>query len=153
MVRLIRVFILCAVALAAASTARAQKGLHVESLFDGSFEKNSKAVTVDVKGKRLKSYNLTLFRSITVHDAPQDAGRMAAAAYADGRNAVSSEEVKRGKETVAGYYQLPPEAKDGKHPNRFILFRRLQKGAATLIYLEGFTELEKLIKLFVQPKK
>lgn len=153
MARFIRVFVLCAVALSAADTALTQKGLHVESLFDGTFEKNPKAVTVDVKGKRLKSYDLTLFRSITVHNSPPDAALMAAAALADGRNAVSSEVVKRGKEVVAGYYQLPPEAESGSHPNRFVLFRRLREEAATLIYLEGFTELEKLIKLFVQPKK
>ena len=35
----------------------------------------------------------------------------------------------------------------------YALFRRLEEGAATLIYLEGETELEKLIRLFVKPKK
>lgn len=151
--RLVRILAFCAAAFLLAAPAWAQKGLHVEPLFDGSYEKNPKAVTVDVRGKRLKSYGLTLFRSITVHDAPHDADRMAAAALADGQGAVNSEVVKRGKALVAGYYQLPPRHGKGKGSNRFVLFRRLEEGAATLIYLEGETELEKLIRLFVKPKK
>ena len=151
--RFVRILALCAAAFLLSAPAWAQKGLHVEPLFDGSYEKNPKAVTVDVRGKRLKPYDLTLFRSITVHGSPHDADRMAAAALADGQGAVNSEVVKRGKALVAGYYQLLPRDRKGQGPNRFVLFRRLEEGAATLIYLEGETELEKLIRLFVKPKK
>ena len=37
--------------------------------------------------------------------------------------------------------------------NRFVVFRKLSPGSATLIYLEGDTELEKLITLFIHKKQ
>ena len=48
----------------------AQKGMHVETLFDGRFKYDKRAVEVLIKGKELKKYHLTLFRSLTVTDAP-----------------------------------------------------------------------------------
>ena len=56
-----------------------------------------------------------------------------------------------GNNTIAGYYQLPPAAPDGE--NRFILFRKTSPHDATLIYLEGQTQLDKLINLFINKKQ
>ena len=69
----------------------------------------------------------------------------------DSRKAENSETVKSGNNTIAGYYQLPPAAPDGE--NRFILFRKTSPHDATLIYLEGQTQLDKLINLFINKKQ
>ena len=67
------------------------------------------------------------------------------------KKAENSETVKSGNNTIAGYYQLPPAAPDGE--NRFILFRKTSPHDATLIYLEGQTQLDKLINLFINKKQ
>ena len=59
--------------------------------------------------------------------------------------------MKSGNNTIAGYYQLPPVSPGGE--NRFILFRKLSPDDATLIYLEGSTQLDRLIKLFINKKQ
>ena len=64
---------------------------------------------------------------------------------------LSVETVKSGNNTIAGYYQLPPAVPDGE--NRFILFRKTSPHDATLIYLEGQTQLDKLINLFINKKQ
>ena len=48
----------------------AQKGMHVDALFESRFKHDKRAVEVLIKGKELKKYHLTLFRSLTVTDAP-----------------------------------------------------------------------------------
>lgn len=130
--------------------ASAQKGLQIESILtDKKYTRDPNSVVVIIKGEKLKPYNLTLFHSITVNDRPQEADRFEKAALADGKKAESSEEVKDRDRTVACYYQLPPV----QGPNRFVLFRRTDKGDAVLIYLEGYTELSKLINTFINKKK
>ena len=54
----------------AGSALMAQKGLQVNTLFDGRFKKDHRAVEVLIKGKELKKYHLNLFRSLTVTNAP-----------------------------------------------------------------------------------
>lgn len=56
----------------------AQEGLQINSLFDGRFKKDSRAVEVLIKGKELKKYHLTLFRSLTVNSAPEVFDKMEA---------------------------------------------------------------------------
>ena len=94
---------------------------------------------------------LSLFRSIAITDRPDDVALFEAAVRADSSKANNSETVKSGNNTIAGYYQLPPASPGGE--NRFILFRKLSPDDATLIYLEGHTQLDRLIKLFINKKQ
>lgn len=129
----------------------AQKGLAVAPLFSGQYNHDKQAVVVLIKGKKLKPYNLSLFHSLTITDRPDDVALFEAAVRADSSKAENSETVKSGDNTIAGYYQLPPASPGGE--NRFILFRKLSPGDATLIYLEGHTQLDRLINLFINKKQ
>ena len=142
--------LICCLLLATGQICRAQEGLAVTPLFSGKYNTDKQAVVVLIKGSKLKDYNLSLFHSISVTDRPDDVALFEAAVHADSRKADNSETVKSGDNTVAGYYQLPP-ASPGKK-NRFILFRKTSPGEATLIYLEGDTQLDKLINLFIRKK-
>lgn len=133
------------------SAARAQEGLAIASLFSGQYNRDKQAVVVHIKGKKLEQYHLSLFRSIALTDRPDDVALFEAAVRSDSSKAENSETVKSGDNTVAGYYQLPPASPGGE--NRFILFRKLSPGDATLIYLEGRTQLDRLINLFIKKKQ
>lgn len=144
-----QIFLACTLLLTAHASL-AQEGLAVAPLFSGQYNKDKHAVVVVIKGNKLKPYDLSLFHSITIENGPDDVALFEAAVLADSRKAVNSETVKSGEEIIAGYYQLPPASSDEE--NRFILFRKPSPGNVTLIYLEGDTELEKLINLFIQKK-
>ena len=129
----------------------AQEALHIAPIFSGKYNRDDRAVVVILKGKKLEPYHLSLFHSITLKQSPEDVLLFEKAVLADGENAVNSEMVKSGTQVMACYYQLPPLDKD--KPDRFILFRKVNKDSATLIYLEGKTSLENLIKIFINKKK
>ena len=129
----------------------AQKGLAIAPLFSGKYDKDEQAIVVLLKGKTLHPYGLSLFHSISITDRPDDVTLFEAAVSTDSRKAENSETVKSGNNTIAGYYQLPPAVPDGE--NRFILFRKTSPHDATLIYLEGQTQLDKLINLFINKKQ
>ena len=68
---MIRQTILSGILLLLALPLAAQQGMHVEELFDGRFKKDHRAVEVLIKGTELKKYHLTLFRSLTISNAPE----------------------------------------------------------------------------------
>lgn len=145
-----KIFISC-IFLWIGNICHAQKGLAIAPLFSGKYDKDEQAIVVLLKGKTLHPYGLSLFHSISITDRPDDVTLFEAAVSTDSRKAENSETVKSGNNTIAGYYQLPPAAPDGE--NRFILFRKTSPHDATLIYLEGQTQLDKLINLFINKKQ
>ena len=132
-----KIFISC-IFLWIGNICHAQKGLAIAPLFSGKYDKDEQA-------------GLSLFHSISITDRPDDVTLFEAAVSTDSRKAENSETVKSGNNTIAGYYQLPPAVPDGE--NRFILFRKTSPHDATLIYLEGQTQLDKLINLFINKKQ
>ena len=150
MKRLYKILITCLL-LVGTSVAQAQEGLAIAPLFAGQYNHDKQAVVVLIKGDKLKEYQLSLFRSIAITDRPDDVALFEAAVRADSSKANNSETVKSGNNTIAGYYQLPPASPGGE--NRFILFRKLSPDDANLIYLEGHTQLDRLIKLFINKKQ
>ena len=145
-----KIFISC-IFLWIGNICHAQKGLAIAPLFSGKYDKDEQAIVVLLKGKTLHPYGLSLFHSISITDRPDDVTLFEAAVSTDSRKAENSETVKSGNNTIAGYYQLPPAVPDGE--NRFILFRKTSPHDATLIYLEGQTQLDKLINLFINKKQ
>lgn len=133
--------------------ASAQKNLHVSPLFSGEYDRNENAIVVIVKGKKLEPYRLTLFHSISVNQSESDVSRFEKAVLKDAQSADDSQIIKAGNQIAACYYQLPPAQNDQDGPNRFILFKKTAKDAAILIYLEGRTQLDDLIKRFMTPQK
>lgn len=130
----------------------AQSGLSVAQFFDGRFHKSEHAVVTLMKGKKLTPYNLSLFHSISLDNSPEEVKRIEKAVLNDKSKARQVELVSAENKIMACYLQLPPENPDSG-PNRFILFRTPDNQKATLIYMEGDTDLDSLIKIFINKKK
>lgn len=82
----------------------AQKGLQVNTLFDGRFKKDHRAVEVLIKGKELKKYHLSLFRSLTVTNAPAVFREMETLVCQDAKSAVDKEVGTIGNRLYYGFY-------------------------------------------------
>lgn len=127
----------------------AQGGLAVNSLFGNKYKKEKNAVEVLVKGKELQSYKLTLFRSITVSSSLPELFEIENLVKQDAGKSVDKEVGMIGTHIYYGFYRFPP--KDFKY--RYLFFRNnaLRKGGnkeATLVYMEGYTTIEELKKMF-----
>lgn len=81
----------------------AQKGMHVDALFESRFKHDKRAVEVLIKGKELKKYHLTLFRSLTVTDAPAVSEEIEELVSRDALAAVDKEEGRVGKKLYYGF--------------------------------------------------
>ena len=84
----------------------AQKGLNINSLFGGQFRKQRDASEVLMKGRQLQSYNLTLFRSLTLPVATANAARVEALVRADASTAIDKDAALRGKYLYYGFHRL-----------------------------------------------
>lgn len=129
--------------------AGAQEGLNISPLFDGRFNNNSNAIEVLVKGKKLAKYNLTLFRSLTLKNSPDQYRLIENMVMADGAKAVNKETGKVGSRLFYGFFQLP--SKDDK--NRYLFYRnnslsRYKTDEITLVYMEGNTTIDELKNMF-----
>ena len=87
----------------------AQKGLQVNTLFDGRFKKDHRAVEVLIKGKELKKYHLSLFRSLTVTNAPAVFREMETLVCQDAKSAVDKEVGTIGNRLYYGFYCFSEE--------------------------------------------
>jgi len=129
--------------------AAAQDGLTISPLFDGRYNNNSNAVEVLVKGKKLAKYNLSLFRSLTLKNSPDQYRQIENMVMTDGAKAVNKETGKIGSRLFYGFFQLP--SKDGK--NRYLFYRnnslsRNKSDEITLVYMEGNTTIDELKNMF-----
>ena len=104
----------------------AQKGLQVNTLFDGRFKKDHRAVEVLIKGKELKKYHLSLFRSLTVTNAPAVFREMETLVCQDAKSAVDKEVGTIGNRLYYGFYCFSEE--EGTF--RYLFFRKARKRKA-----------------------
>lgn len=127
-----RIMILMALA-ACQLAAVAQKGLHIEALFEGKVVPKEQMVETRVRGRSLSKYGLTYFRSLrfeptrqereaVVRLIEQDMERLAEADYQRRRHKWS--------ETI--YVQLPPQG-----DNRRMLCYKYVDDQVLVIYMEG----------------
>lgn len=130
----------------------AQTDLTTSCFFDGRFNKSDKAVVTLLKGKKLIPYNLSLFHSITLENSPDEIQKFEKAVMEDKKKAKQIELINADSKVMACYLQLPPVSSESKQ-NRFILYRSPTPDQATLIYMEGDTDLDSLIKIFITKKK
>ncbi len=129
----------------------AQKGMHVEALFDGRFKQDKRAVEVLIKGKELKKYRLTLFRSLTVTDAPALSKEIETLVSRDAEAAVDKEVGKVGTRLYYGFYCFPPEKESYRYlfyRNTSVLPDNTKKPEVTIVYMEGQVTLEELKQMF-----
>jgi len=127
---------------------QAQKGLHIGEFFNRKF---AKATLVQVEGRELKPYHLTLYRSFSIGETENVADRMEQCVMADARLAYSKETGELGERLYYAFLALPP--REGQQANRYIFYRNVSlrqggKDELTLVYMEGSVTMDELKKLF-----
>ncbi len=129
----------------------AQEGMHINQLFDGRYKKEKNATEVLVKGRKLESYQLTLFRSLTVKDNPEAFRLIRTLVDQDAQQAIDKESGRINGKLYYGFYQFKP------HNNqfRYLFFRDNScrddtdnNNEMTIVYMEGNTTIEELKNLF-----
>lgn len=132
-------------------SAMAQSDLHVAPFFTNKFAKSHKATMVKLKKDALKDYPLLKFQSITVALTPQEVETLEQALAKDTQNAEQQESATKHGRLYYGFYEL--KRQNNQLRGRFLFYRNngLQpKGTPnyTLIYMEGFTTLAQLKRIF-----
>ena len=134
--------------LMASSTAVAQNGLNINSLFDGRFKKATGATEIIVTGSRANEIGLKVYHSLSVTDEIQ-AELIESHVKQDGVQAVDKEVEYRNGQLYYGFYTMKPV----KGNKRYIFFlnqnlaRKSPKKVVTLIYMEGNATPEQIKKL------
>lgn len=127
----------------------AQKNSRIGEVLD-ELRRHPNATEVVVKGKELKPYKLSYFRSVTVNPRHADLGSILRLVKEASDKAMDKEEGLLGGELYYGFYCLPPV----KEQNRYLFYRNatLKKGTprseVTLVYMEGYATLEQLKEMF-----
>lgn len=146
-----RVFIFIAFLFGIACHAAAQDGLQIAALFGGKYKGRTDATEVHYEGKQLRSYKLTLFRSITITPGAQEAAAIEKMVRADCAKAAEKEVGLHGGRLYYGFYRLPATAT----ANRYIFYRNNalrnhSNGKLTVIYMEGTASIEDLKRNFAK---
>lgn len=144
-----RVIIITVFLLTAVPALLAQKGMHISELFTDKYREQKNVTELFLKGKMLKDYNLTLFRSLTVANDPRLAAHMERLVRADGKQSVDKEEGMKGGQLYYAFYTF--KNPDGSY--RYLFFRNNllrpgEKQETTMVYMEGKATLSELKKLF-----
>lgn len=139
-----------AIALMMSAMANAQDGLAIDRIFGNVSAICRQHEQVNMAGKNVEQYGLTLFKSLVSKNSASAVGQMRNAALEDGKIATTQKTIVRDGETVACYYQLPPAEEGGV--NRFVLFRQMDSNTAMLIYMEGETTLDKIVNIKLNRK-
>lgn len=115
----------------------AQKGLHINQLFDGRYRKQKNVVETIITGGAMQSaYGIDVYHSVTITGKPQEAKNIEPKVTKDGAKATSREVYFHDGALYYGFYQLPPAG--GR--NRYILYLnrgRGQRNKLMLVYIEG----------------
>lgn len=122
--------------LLAALTAMARRPQCDEQVFDGRFHDVAAAAETIVTGNALKPHNLTLYKGLTITDAPQYGPTLERFVEADLASAVDRETVYRGGHLYYAFLALPP----ARNERRYVLYlnQTLAGGKRIiLIYMEG----------------
>ena len=129
----------------------AQSGFHIGPLFGNRYQNRKDATEVLLRGKRVKPYKLTLFRSLTLQPQGREATTLEQLVLKDGQTAIDKEVSLRNGHVYYAFYQLPM----AKGQKRYLFFRnnalaptRSQKADLTLIYMEGSATLSELKQYF-----
>ncbi len=131
----------------------AQKGLAIASLFDGGYEILPPPTEVYLKGNRLKPYNLTLFRSISMPGNSIQSIEVEEMVLKDASQTIDREQSLIEGRLYYGFYRLP-DSRKGQH--RYIFYRNnawdrdTKDVTLTLIYMEGTATIGQLRQKFAK---
>lgn len=126
------------------SILHAQEDLQIRKVFD-KFGHNKNVVMVELSEDMLESYNLTLYKSISIKDEPSAIEYIRRCLKKDQEGAKKIKQVIKAGELFSAYYQLAKKGSD----NRFILFKN-EDEAATLIYIETPVETDNIVNLLLK---
>ena len=132
----------------ASGMARAQQGLQIASVFQ-KYGKQKGVTMVELSNEMLETYQMTLYKSLVFKDVEEALPTILNCLDADKKKAKKVKEVVAGGQIQSGYYQLPQLKED---VNRFILFKTVKKGSATLIYIEGELDADDLVTMLFMKK-
>ena len=117
----------------------AQSGLHINTLFDGRYQKDPYAAELIVTGANARKINLTTYHSLKVTQKSQQ-NLIESLVVKDGATAIDKEVQYRSGQIYYGFYTLPIKKKGH---NRYIFYlnqnlaKNSPKNMVTLIYMEG----------------
>lgn len=131
----------------------AQKDLQIGKFFDSSYGKRKDATETLIKGKQLKPYKMTLFRSLTLPIHAVNIAELEKAIKTDTKEAIDKEAGSKGARLYYGFYQLRPIDKT----RRYLFFRNnslnpttSRQNTLTLIYMQGSATLDELKSKFAK---
>lgn len=144
-----RLILITITGLLLSATLIAQESLHIGKLFDGRYTKQKNAIEVLVKGKKLKPYNLTLFRSLTIKGDSTERNHIEQLVIQDAVEAVDKETGKIGGHLYYGFYRFPQKGE----VFRYLFFKNNAlrpngEPEVSLVYMEGYATLEELKQMF-----
>lgn len=105
----------------------AQKDLQIGKFFDSSYGKRKDATETLIKGKQLKPYKLSLFRSLTLPIHAVNIAELEKAIKTDTKEAIDKEAGSKGARLYYGFYQLRPIDKT----RRYLFFRNNSLNSTT----------------------
>ncbi len=129
-------------------SAYAQEGLQIATLFEKY--KNEKNVTyVELNGSILRSYRMTAYKSLVFEEVtPYKKEIMQCLKQAiDTYQVQKTQEVNESGELLSAYYRLSRVPRKGKKVNRYILYKVGKQHKATLVYIEGPLDEDKLMEM------
>lgn len=127
-------------------SANAQSGLEINDLFDGEYSNDPRATEIEMSGGVLKDYSLTVYRSLTLVDAPEAARQIETLLREDGANALQREVTYRNGGIYYAFYQLPKQ----NNIYRYIFYIDLNKTGGNkimLVYLAGKADSKQIKKM------
>lgn len=134
-----KIFTLLMFVVMASAAAFAQDNLNISALFDGRYHDDARVAETMIKGSSLSEYQLSLYHSLTVTDAPELAAEIESLVVKDARDAVDREVAYRDGGLYYGFYELSR----GKY--LFFLNRYIVGGnKLVVIYLEGVASKSKI---------
>ncbi|MCQ2118866.1 MAG: DUF6108 family protein [Bacteroidales bacterium] len=142
-----RLFLAIIVFLLAAAPSRAQKGLQIDSLFNGSFCPEATVSTTTVRGGAIKSYNLDLFRSIKFSATDREIEKVSSWIAADSKKASMTDIDRENGRMVYALLWF----EDTRNDNRYVGYQLKETDDGTFItvvYLTGKASIEQLKKFF-----
>lgn len=142
-----RFILILVIALLTPLAVAAQKGLHVDEVFTGRYVKLPTAVVTYISGNKLKDYDLSLYRSITLKCDQKTAAEVENMVMNDGATSQDKETAYQGGHLRYGFFQLP---KSGS-ANNYLFFIRKAVDAdnvkVTVIFMSGRATKQRILKM------
>lgn len=127
---------------------KAQSDLQISKVFE-KYNSRKHVVMVEMSREMLASYNMKLYKSISIKEDPAAVCFIRQCLAKDQEGARKIKQVMKGGELSSAYYQLAKRGKD----NRFILFRYDPPNTSTLIYIETEEETDNIVNMLLKKKQ